>query len=117
MPNIDIWVQLSKKITESSNFTHLNRLLHALNNDPGLASIPSDEQPQSVQTLYVCTGCDYISFFKGMGKVSFLQTFFEHASFIAGDRTLPGSIRNVTTNPNDPALYTFLRLVGRLCVP
>ncbi len=90
----------------------MNNLLAALNNDPDLACIPSTERPQSLQSLYACTGCDYISFFKGIGKVTFLDTFFQHASFIAGDSTLPGSIGNVASSANDPALYSFIRLVG-----
>ena len=32
--------------------------------------------PQALQSLYVCTGCDYVSFFVGMGKASF---FYQHS--------------------------------------
>ena len=42
---------------------------------------------------------DYISFFCGIGKVSFLATFFQHASFIAG------GLENTS-------FLFFLRLVG-----
>ena len=107
-----IYVQLSKNITESPKFLSMNNLMAALNNDPDLACIPYAERPQLLQSLYACTGCDYISFFKGIGKVTFLDTFFQHASFIAGDCTLPGSIGNLASSANDLALYSFLRLVG-----
>ena len=37
----------------------------------------------TTQSLYVYTGCDYTSFFVGVGKCTFLATFFQYASFIA----------------------------------
>ena len=33
--------------------------------------------------LYISTGCNFISFFDGLGKVTFLATFFKYAEFIA----------------------------------
>ena len=108
LPDTTIYVQLSKSITESSKFIYLNGLLDALDKDPDLVSIPSEQRPQLLQSIYACTGCDYISFFRGLGKVSFLKAIFEHASFIAGDADLPGSLGYIDTN----SILSFLRLVG-----
>ena len=78
-----------------------------------MVHIPSAEIAGTIQTLFVCTGCDYVSFFSGIGKASFFKTFFEKATFISNDSmghlsqpraTLP----EVTEN----CFLAFLRLVG-----
>ena len=73
-----------KSLREGSKFLLLHNLIRALENDPDMAGIPSTLRAQALQSLYVCTGCDYVSFFRGLGKVSFMTTFFQYASFIAG---------------------------------
>lgn len=92
----------------------MNNLLICLDSDPDLAQIVESTRPQTLQTLYVATGCDYTSFFHGIGKVSFLTTFFQHASFIAGreDANTYGSIGQITLDSNNSAYLSFLRLVG-----
>lgn len=107
-----IIVQLSKQITKDPKFINLNDLIRCLTEDPDLHGIPSQYQPQTLQSLYVCTGCDYTSFFVGMGKVSFLSTFFQYASFIAGGTDPAGSIGNITINKECTSFLSFLRLVG-----
>ena len=57
-------------------FVHLSSLINALNRDPDLSSVESSLLPQIHQTLFVVTGCDYISFFRGIGKVTFTQVLF-----------------------------------------
>ena len=37
-----------------------------------------------LQTLFICTGCDYVSYFAGIGKSTLLKVFFQHASFVNG---------------------------------
>ena len=108
MPGSEILVQLSKSYTEYARFMDLNALLHALSGD---FAIPEEHRPQALQTIYVCTGCDYISFFQGIGKASFLTSFFRFASFIT-DVSLLGSLGKVSPDPNLSSFYSFLRLVG-----
>ena len=48
-----------------------------------------------------------------MGKVSFLTTFFQHATFIASGTDPSGSIGNYTISHDCPSFLSFLRLVGR----
>ena len=43
-----------------------------------LAAITDSLIPLTMQTVYVCTGCDYISFFHGLGKAYFLNSLFEY---------------------------------------
>lgn len=60
--------------------------------------------------LYVCTGCDYLSYFRFLGKVQFLNTFHQYAGFINGiDK--PGYLIN-TTDDREYGFLSFLRLVG-----
>ena len=108
----NIVVQLSKSLKDGSKFLLLNRVNEALENDPGLHGVPQQYHLQALQSLYVCTGCDYISFFAGMGKVSFLSTFFQYAAFIAGGLEAPGSIGDISLHADSPSYLSFLRLVG-----
>ena len=103
---------VSRSYKEEAKFLDINNLLQALLNDPDLNGIPCQLRPQALQSLYMCTGCDYISFFVGMGKVSFLSTFYQYASFIAGGTDAPGNIGEVNLDPDSLALLSFFRLVG-----
>ena len=112
LPESEIIVQLSKTFKEGSKFLHMNRLLQALRSDPDLLGLPPLIRPQALQTLYVCTGCDYVSFFAGMGKVTFLSTFYQYASFIAGGTDTCGSIGEVSLDTDSSACLSFFCLVG-----
>ena len=81
---------------------------------PDLASIPVSERAQAIQTLYLCTGCDYVSFFQGMGKITFLKAFFRYAAFILGRHILkqPGSIGVHSQTEQNTNFLPFLRLIG-----
>ena len=105
-------MQLSKERTDGARFLCLNTPLDALLNDPDLADILPNLRPQGMQSLYISTGCDYVSFFTGIGKASFMSTFFQHASFIAGGTDPPGSIGEFSLDAQSPAMLSFLRLVG-----
>ena len=54
----------------------MGAFLDALGADPELASISNDQLVSTMQMLYISTGCDYVSFFHGFGKASFIQTFW-----------------------------------------
>ena len=62
-----------------------------------------------MQTLFVCTGCDYISFFSGLGKATFLRYFFQCASFISGANA-NGSLSDIRDYRK--RFLAFVRLVG-----
>ena len=81
LSNKEVVVQVSPV---NSKECHLSALNSALANDPDLAGLDTTELAQILQTLFVCTGCDYISFFSGLGKATFLRYFFQYATFITG---------------------------------
>ena len=88
----------------------ITNLREALNSDPCLKCIPEEDRPPSLVSVYILSGCDYTSFFAGYGKVSFMKTFFDHASFISGDTPkTPGSLALISA---DSGFLAWLRLVG-----
>ena len=111
MPECEVIVQLNKHTDNRARYLNLNALVTALSVDPDLSQISTHTRPQMLQSLYVATGSDYTSFFNGIGKVSFLATFFQHASFISGRYGLSGTMGEVSLQ-DSTAQFSFLRLVG-----
>ena len=90
-------------------YLHIKNLYQALEKDPDLAALPKENLGVILQTLFICTGCDFISYFKTVGKATFLNNFFQNAEFICGPQ-LPGCLHD-TKNPSNGFL-SFVRLVG-----
>ncbi len=63
-----------------------------------------------IQTLFICTGCDFVSFFNGLGKATFLGTLNQYSAFITADQDSAQGI--LTTEQNSLGLLAFTRLVG-----
>ncbi len=63
--------------------------------------------------LYICSGCDHISYFAGIGKAMFCNVFFQHASFITGSE-MPGELSFTTVDAIKENCLSFLRLIGTL---
>ena len=94
---------------------YTKRLIVALSNDPDLANIAAATHSKVLQTLFVVTGCDYVSFFSGMGKATFLRCFFQHAEFIAGEtQYTQGSLSEtlLDNGAHKQGFLAFLRLIG-----
>ena len=109
----DIYVQISTLTSPDTRFLHLNSLCFALARDPDLASTPASQLPKILQTAFICTGCDYISFFSGLGKATFLQVLFQHSSFInANTADYPGTLADTDTGHLHAGFLVFVRLVG-----
>ena len=90
-------------------------MVEALRNDSDLSSIPDIQLNHFIQTLYVVTGCDYISFFSGLGKATFLRYFFQHAKFIAGvSPPTQGSLSDTKLSDDmyNEGFLVFIRLIG-----
>ena len=107
--DLDVLVRLSKFNSVEHKILDMQALISAFNNDPELAHIPSTSLPSVMQTLFVCTGCDFISFFNGLGKASFLSTMLEYSKFICGNNEqCPGTLMSTSTDGK----LSFYRLVG-----
>ena len=104
-------IQLNIPHADEQKYINLNNLKTALSKDMDLSNLPQDELCLILQTLFICTGCDYISYFKSMGKATFLNNFFQHASFISG-YNMPGFLHNTSSNNKENGFLSFIRLIG-----
>ena len=103
-------IQLST-IGRPLKFIHLNALSQSFHSDPDLSRIEATDLHQVLQTAYVSSGCDFVSFFSGIGKASFLSALYTHAGFISSNTDdLPGSLANVS--PSSEGFLAFIRLIG-----
>ena len=80
--HIECVVRLSSFNSLEHRFLDIQALLAAFQNDPRLAAVDQVSLPSVMQMLYLCTGCDFISFFNGFGKATFMATLLEYADFI-----------------------------------
>ena len=108
---LDVYVQISPLTSITARFLHLNQLHHDLAADPGLALVSAPLRAQMLQTLFICSGCDYISFFAGFGKSTVM---FENAWFISGTHELPGTLAHTQPRLMDEGFLSFVRLVGTM---
>ena len=106
-------IQVGPMNSRDLKFLDLTALSLALQNDPDLSGLEPHSLPQIMQTLFVCTGCDYVSFIKGMGKATFLRYFFQYASFISGPNS-QGFLSDIElhNDSNKKGFLAFFRLVG-----
>ena len=109
-------VQVSTYSARELRLLNLSNLISALQNDPDLAHVNPSVLAKVMQTIYVVTGCDYISFYSQIGKATFLRYFYQYTSFITAgnDPSTPGTLYDVGLESNNYKLgyLAFLRLIG-----
>lgn len=66
-------VQISAMNSRELKLLHMQWLITALSNDPDLANVEMATLPKVLRTLFVVTGCDYISFFQWRGESNFFM--------------------------------------------
>ena len=79
-PGKEVIIQLSSPGARELNLL-LHRLIDALTRDPDMTHIPRTQVTAVFQAIFVSTGCDYVSFFSGIGKASFFKAFFREIWF------------------------------------
>ena len=87
-------------------------LQQSLYSDPELSTLVENERPKTFQVLYALTGCDYTSFFSGIGKTSFFNSFLKNVRFISGKGSPSGDLSQSTNFYSTEGLLAFIRLVG-----
>ena len=103
----DKHVYIQYDSSKDGKYLHMNNLMQAIDNDDALSEINENIRFKIIQSLYVCSGCDFVSYFKEKGKSTIFTTFFQYASFINnGDSNL------ALTDMDDRGLYAFFRLIG-----
>ena len=111
-PNTDFIIQLNVPYSEEK-YLCLNNLLKALKNDPDLATLPQNKLGKIFQTLFICSGCDYTSYFNGHGKATILNTSYYSKEFINSVQ-MPGCLSETSTTNNKSGFLSFVRLIGTL---
>ena len=110
----DVYVQLSPMTSPELRLLHLNQVQLDLAGDPDLALVPPGLRACVVQTLFICSGCDYLSFFAGFGKATIMRHFFENAWFITGTQDIPGTLADTAPNRVEDGFMSFVTLVGTM---
>ena len=92
-------------------YIDIRKLLFSFQCDPDLAPLPQDLLGNIMLQLYIVTGCDFISYFSGIGKATFLNIFFQHAEFISG-RLHCGNLSETSQSTIENGFLSFIRLIG-----
>lgn len=108
----NVMVQVSKYNARELRYLSLSALRLALHHDPELAPLRDGNIELALQAIYVSTGCDYTSFFSGIGKATFLKYFLQYSSFISGSGAGTLADTSLVDNKYKVGLLAFLRLVG-----
>ena len=110
----EILIQLSPVNSRELKTLNITSFISALKNDPDLAEVDSELLPKIMQTIYISTGCDYVSFFSYLGKSTFLKYFFQYSSFITASKnaSTPGMLSDTEPEKQELGYFAFLRLVG-----
>ena len=98
-------IQLNVLHSSEKKYLYLNHLHTAFLNDQDLAALPRNNISEGMQILFICTGCDFVSFFKSLGKATLLNNFYQYASFI-------GSLHKTQPENKDDGFLAFIRLIG-----
>ena len=92
-------------------YVSVNKLIASFKADPDLATVQPSKLPSIMQQLYVCTGCDYLSYFSGIGKAMFLNCFMQYAQFITG-KEAHGDLSQTQSTDIKTGFLSFIRLIG-----
>ena len=99
-------IQLNAHHSTEKRYLFLNNLQTAFLNDPDLSTQSTDNISLTIQSLFINTGCDFISYFKLYGKATVLNNFFQYASFICGNH-MTGSLEQTQQCNKDSGFYPF----------
>ena len=75
-PSKNYIIQLNVPHSSDTKYLSMSNLKTAFMHDPDLSIVPKENLGAIMQTLFISTGCDYILYFKTLGKATILNTFF-----------------------------------------
>ena len=97
---LSIVVRVDTPGAKDRQYLDVNKLLDSIVRDPDLATIPAEHRASAITAAYVASGCDFTSFFAGIGESTFFRSLFQHAAFIYGTGVSlhePSSVRSFPT--------------------
>jgi hypothetical protein len=125
VPSKNLYVQIHSGCN-ANLYINVNNLLQNIKERVQFNTTDDKEMASIIIMLFICTGCDYVSFFKHHGKNSFFDSFFKNMDFIMCNKVTPchrfmdhcsGSIGDHLNM--ESSFQSFLRLIGceyfRLC--
>jgi hypothetical protein len=110
-PNIHLIVHF-KASAGQNLYVDLNELLHLLSMDIELRLIDPKHLPSEIQSLFICSGCDYVSFFRHFSKAVFYDAYFNNIRFISGDTAYEGMLSDTDPDNWHIGFQAFCRLIG-----
>ncbi|XP_071949801.1 uncharacterized protein [Antedon mediterranea] len=102
------------KASRSDNvYVCINSLLLSFSTDLSLQPLGDMlcTVPKLLQTLFISSGCDYVSFFKGYSKKRFMEVFYRNCKFVSGG-IHTGYLNQIGPDVQHLGLLAFYRLVG-----
>ena len=106
----DVYVQLSNISSQELRLLHFNQLLLSFRDDADLSLLPLPLRPCVLQTLFICSGCDYI-FCRPM-ITTIMKHFFQNAWFITYSQDIPGTLADTGHDQMEEGFLSFIRLIG-----
>jgi len=110
-PNRHFIVQLRESAGKTL-YLDLKKLHALMENDTDLRVLIKSNIALELQALFVCTGCDYVSFFNHYSKLTFYGAYFDNVGFISADSSFTGSLSQTGTQDWLKGFRAFCRLVG-----
>ena len=86
--DLKVAVRLDMPGSKERQYLDLNRLYDCVQRDPDLSAIPPHDRANAILAWYVASGCDFTSFFAGLGKATTFKALHQHAPFIAESGSL-----------------------------
>lgn len=74
-PSKNYIIQFNVPHSLQKKYLNLKNLNMAFAHDPDLSTLPGKNLGAIMQTLFISTGCDYISYFKTLGKATIINIF------------------------------------------
>ena len=110
----DVNILLGNISSPELRLLHLIQLIHNFKSDPDLSLAPQPLIPCVIQTRFICSGCDNVSFFVGPRKATIMKHFFQNAWFITGSQDIPGTLAHTRPDLMEEGFLSFVRLVGTI---
>ena len=98
-------------------FVYLNVLRNAILHDSDIACLLNHINEEDIfkifQVLFITSGCDFVSYFVDVGKITFLNVFFKYCGFITkGEGAACGKLYQTNNDVYAQGLLSFYRLIG-----
>ena len=78
----DVVMKINAKQAADERFLHMTKLRNSFNNDIELQAISNKDRYLYIQKIFISSGCDYVSFFRGLGKNKFFSATLKYSHFI-----------------------------------